>query len=87
MRGANGNTLADFPPDQFTIWAICNACGYQVALEREGLPEGLVVQELPRRLRCGSCGGRDCGIRIVYSGAGGFRYGRGADPESVKGEG
>ena len=77
MQGAAGNSLDDFPPDQFTIWAICNACGHQVALGREGLPEGLVIQDLPGRLRCGSCGRRDCGIRIVYSGAGGFHYGIG----------
>jgi DNA-directed RNA polymerase subunit RPC12/RpoP len=69
------NTLDDFPAGAFTILGFCDTCGRQVTLDRVALPQGLSVQDLRRRLRCAACGSRETSIRIVYTGAGGFRYG------------
>ena len=65
-----GNTLADFPTDQFTIWAICNACGRQVALDRDLLPAGL----RSFRMCLGDCAMLPVGQRTVVSGS--FTAGR-----------
>ena len=73
-----GNAPADFPPESFALVAFCDACGHQATLERDRLPPGVPVQGLTRRLRCSRCQSRDCSLRIVYTGAGGFRYGGGA---------
>ena len=75
MTDPAGNTRSDFPPEEFTILAFCESCGHQGAVDRSSVPEDSVVQDLPGRLRCSACGARECSIRIVYSGAGGFRYG------------
>jgi hypothetical protein len=69
------NTLDDFPAAAFAILAFCDACGRQVTLDRAALPQGLAVNDLRRRLRCAACGSRETSIRIIYTGAGGFRYG------------
>ena len=39
-----------------------------------GLPEGLTVPELTKRLRCSVCGSRECSVRIIFAGAGGFSH-------------
>jgi len=70
----SGNQLSDFPPDQFTISLFCESCDHRADLDREKVPDGMTVQELRQHLRCTDCGSRDCSLRIIYSGAGGFRH-------------
>ena len=74
----NGNALEDFPAEVFRILVFCEACGRQAPLDRMKVPAGVSVQGLRGRLRCSSCGSRESSLRIVYTGAGGFRYGVGA---------
>lgn len=69
-----GNLPAQFPPEQFDLLAFCEACGHSATLERDRLPPGVTVQEIPPRLRCTACGQRPGTIRIVYAGAGGFAH-------------
>lgn len=70
---SEGNRLSDFPPDQFAIALFCESCDHWADLDREKVPEGMIVQELRQHLRCTACGSRECSLRIIYSGAGGFR--------------
>ena len=70
------NTFSDFPPDQFEILAFCEVCGHQAMVKRSPVLEDSIVQDLTNRLRCSECGSRECSIRIVFSGAGGYQYGR-----------
>lgn len=72
---AAANTLTDFPAEAFTILAFCDACGRQMTLDRGTLPQGLTINDLRHRLRCAACGSRETSIRILYTGASGFRYG------------
>jgi hypothetical protein len=74
LHSGDSNRLADFPPDQFAIHLFCDSCGHQADLDRTKVPETLTIPALTRRLRCGACGGRDCSIRIIYAGAGGFAH-------------
>jgi hypothetical protein len=53
------NTLDDFPAESFTILVFCDACGRQTPLDRATVPEGLTVEALRRRLRCGACCSRE----------------------------
>jgi rubredoxin len=76
----NANLPDEFPRDQFTLFAFCEACGHSAAIARERIPPGVSVQALPDRLRCGVCGVRQASIRVVYTGAGGFQYGGGDLP-------
>ena len=69
-----GNCISDFPSDQFAIRLFCDACGHQADLDRSRVPEGLTVPELTKRLRCSACGSRECSIRIIFAGAGGFSH-------------
>ena len=69
------NSLDDFPAETFSILAFCNACDHRASLDRTRVPPGITVQPLRGRLRCSACGHRGASIRIVYTGAGGFRYG------------
>jgi hypothetical protein len=69
-----GNRLNDFPPETFTVLAFCGACGHQAPLDRARVPAGVSVQEVCQRLRCSPCGSRETDLRILYTGAGGFRY-------------
>jgi hypothetical protein len=71
---SQSNLSLDFPPDQFTIRLFCDACGHQADLDATKVPSDMTVQELPRHLRCTSCGSRECSIRIIYTGAGGFSH-------------
>lgn len=80
------NSLDDFPPESFTVLAFCDTCDYRAPLDRTRVPPGVTVQALRGRLRCSACGHRGTSIRIVYAGAGGFRYGcRNAVPERLSG--
>lgn len=56
MVDSTGNTLSDFPSDQFDILAYCESCGHRAKVNREAVPAGTIVQDLPRRLRCSVCG-------------------------------
>ncbi len=69
------NSLDAFPAETFTILAFCDACGHQAPLDRNQVPGGVTVQALRDRLRCSACGSHATSIRILYTGAGGFRYG------------
>jgi len=73
--GSPDNTLDDFPADTFTILAFCDACSHQAPLDRSRVPAGITVQTLRMRLRCSVCGSHATSLRILYTGAGGFRYG------------
>lgn len=74
----DSNTLDDFPAESFAILVLCEACGRQRWLDHAKVPTGVTVQALRERLRCSGCGSRQGSIRIVYSAAGGFRYGGGS---------
>jgi hypothetical protein len=70
----DGNLVSDFPAPAFTIRLFCDACGHQADLDTTKTAEGVTVQQLTKRLRCTSCGSRECSIRIIYTGAGGFSH-------------
>ncbi|HYN76816.1 MAG TPA: hypothetical protein VES73_03370 [Lamprocystis sp. (in: g-proteobacteria)] len=72
------NRLDDFPAATFTVLAFCDTCGHQAALDRDRVPAGVTVQALRMRLRCSACGSHATSLRILYTGAGGFRYGEAA---------
>ena len=38
MPIASGNTFADFPPEEFTILAFCEACGRHAVVDRATIP-------------------------------------------------
>ena len=78
---ASGNTLQDFPAESFTLLGFCEHCRRQRVIDRAAVPRGLTIQALRTRLRCSACGSRETSLRILYTGAGGFRYGMG--PESA----
>jgi hypothetical protein len=69
-----GNLPDHFPPERFALVAFCEGCGHSATLAREALPPGLTVQQIPARLRCTICRRRPGTLRIVYTGAGGFKY-------------
>ena len=81
MRHAS-NTVDDFPATTFALVAFCERCGRRATLDRENLPPKVTIEALRRRLRCTGCGSRETSIRIVYVGAGGFRYGVTPSPPS-----
>lgn len=67
------NTLADFPPDRFAIYAYCS-CGHESKVDTTALPQDLQMDTLHARLRCSACGGSDVQIRIVWTAAGGYAH-------------
>ena len=69
------NLLNDFPAHLFAILAFCNGCDHSASIDRDRLPPGLSVKALRQRLRCSACGQRGGSVRIVYTWAGGFRFG------------
>ena len=75
MPVITGITFSDFPPEEFTILGFCESCGHQGVVDRAAFPEKQIVQDLPGRLRCSACDSRECSIRIVFTGAGGYRHG------------
>ena len=79
MRQAS-NTVDDFPATAFAIVAFCERCVRRATLDRPKLPPKVTIESLRRRLRCTGCGSHETSIRIVYTGAGGFRYGVAASP-------
>jgi hypothetical protein len=72
-QSSEHNRLSDFPASSFTIRLFCDSCGHPSDIDRTKVAETTTIPELTRRLRCTECGGRKCSIRIIYSGAGGFR--------------
>ena len=68
------NTLSDFPADQFRFLGVCNACGWTDWLDRARLADKMTIDALLTRVSCRECGNRDCGIRIVYVGAGEYAH-------------
>ena len=68
-----GNTLSHFPPDRFAIFAVCE-CGNTAAADTTRLPRDLQIPILRQPLRCQACGGRESGIRIIWTAAGGFAH-------------
>ena len=75
MRQAS-NTVDDFPATTFAIVAFCERCGRRAMLDRATLPPKVAIDALRLRLRCIGCGSsRGTSIRLIYTGAGGFRYG------------
>jgi hypothetical protein len=72
---AEGNLPTDFPPNAFELRGFCDACGYSANVPRPRIPAGLSVQGLAQRLRYTACGSSETGIRIIYTGASGFRHG------------
>ena len=72
------NTLADFPPERFAIYAFCE-CGHQASIDTASLPPELPVDTLRSRLRCRACSSRQVSIRIVWTAAGGFHHSGGAN--------
>jgi hypothetical protein len=79
------NSLDDFPAENFAILAFCDTCGHQARLDQTRIPVGTAVQALGKRLRCLACGSHATSMRIVYTGAGGFRYGDAAATVHVRG--
>jgi hypothetical protein len=75
--GPLGNLPEHFPPARFALVAFCEGCGHSARLDRDALPTGVTVQQIPPRLRCTVCGRRPGVLRIVYVGAGGFAHSRG----------
>jgi hypothetical protein len=73
------NTLSDFPANQFHFLGACDACDHTDWLDRDKLSEEIAIEALRDRVTCQGCGSRDCGIRIVYVGAGEYGYGGGED--------
>jgi hypothetical protein len=71
------NVIADFPANRFAIHAHC-PCGHGARLDLERLPAALTIDRLRARLRCRACGGREIGIRISWTAAGGFAHSAGA---------
>ena len=80
------NRLDDFPAGTFTILAFCDTCGHQTPLDRTRVPAGVTVQALRMRLRCSVCESHATSLRILYSGAGGFRYGEATASTHVSGQ-
>ena len=75
------NTLSDFPPDQYTLMAYCEACDHASRIVVKKLPGDLTVDRLRQSLRCGACGHKGAEIRIIFSGSGEFHYGQGKPAE------
>ena len=69
------NTLADFPPDEYTIMAFCEACDREARVPVERLPRDLRLSQLRESLRCQECGHRGAEIRILYTAGGEYHYG------------
>jgi hypothetical protein len=74
MPVAVDNKPEEFPPQTFSLVGFCDCCGHSGAIDRSLIPAGVSVQALPGRLRCSRCGARETSMRIVYTGAGGFRH-------------
>lgn len=66
------NALHDFPADQFRIFGAFDHIDW---LKRGKLADDMTIETLRERMSCQGCGGRECGIRIVYVGSGEFEYG------------
>jgi len=60
------NVVADFPSDQYGIYAICRQCGHEKKIDTNRLSPDLPIPQMIKKLRCQSCDVRDIGISIVY---------------------
>lgn len=72
---AADNFLADFPPEDFTLLAFCDACGRQVLAHCGRVRPSVTIQGHRQRLRGSACGSHQIQLRVVYTTSGGFRYG------------
>jgi len=63
------NTLADFPPDKFSITAYCDACGHSGHLDTAKLPPELPMPALDGLVVCSVCGHRQVHFTISYKAA------------------
>jgi len=61
------NTIADFPPDRFSITAHCEACGHSHGIDTDKLPLDLPMHVLQAHARCTACGAKGASLRIAYS--------------------
>lgn len=66
------NTLADFPPEEYTIAAFCDR---QARVPVELLPDDLRIGQLTGSLRCKECEHRGAEFRILFTAGRGFPYG------------
>jgi hypothetical protein len=68
------NVPDDFPPGSFSFYAFCETCRHFAAIDRACIPAGVTMTRMRTLLRCSACGSRKVALRIVYTGAGGFRH-------------
>jgi len=68
----SANRVSEFEPESFTLYAWCVRCQHDAALPRP--EDDPTIPQLKQRLRCRKCGSTECGVSIVYTGAGGFAY-------------
>jgi hypothetical protein len=68
------NVPDDFPAESFSVFAFCESCHHYAAFDRARIPSGATMSRVRTRLRCSACGSREVALRIVYTGAGGFRH-------------
>jgi primosomal protein N' len=68
------NILSDFDPAKFTTYGFCADCNHSAVVPR--LDENMTIPALKASLRCSACGSHDTSIRICYTGAGEFQWGK-----------
>ncbi len=76
---ARGVTRLGDLGDRYDLHGVCHACRDMRPLSLAGLLRRLGAEaplaSLRSRLRCAVCGSRDCGVRIIWSGARACAYG------------
>jgi hypothetical protein len=74
------NRIGDFDSDKFTLYVFCDECHHSKGLPfwwlREKYGSDTTLNRIQSGLRCEPCDSRNCSIRIVYTGAGGFSHGQ-----------
>jgi len=61
------NTLADFPPERFSITAYCDACGHSQEVDIAKLPNDLPIPVFRANARCTECGAKGASLTIGYT--------------------